>query len=505
MHSKPSRGSLTKLAGLILAAATAVLAAPASAQLSVLGNLGTPFGSGSASGSVVPSVGGIGGPLSVSGLGGLTTVNNAVNGELLTTIQKTLYAGRNDPFYDVTGVSTVGKKPGDILKSRVVLAPHFPEATVTQIMYVSTDVNNKLVPVTGTVLVPKLDLTGIVDLPVGSVQGPLPTLPGIGELAGGNVGFPVGGPKYSPRPVVGITPGTRGMGDHCAPSQGFNATTITPFMVDYSTAEYHQLLLRGYVVAVTDYVGGGTKVPESYLVGRPEGKNGLDVIRAALKLPGTGATPQSMVGLTGYSQGGQAAAWAAQLQPTYAPELNVKGMVAGGVVTDMLAITDFFNQGGALNGGVLLAILLGFDNAYPELNLKAYMKPGSEKLFESARTQCIYQELAAYPGLRASDVTSPDVVSLPQWRARLAEQELGKIAPRVPMYVYHGTLDNIVPYQFGERVRDSWCARGTSVEFRSGPYEHAAGIFLGAPGGVQFLADRFAGKTPINNCKVSAQ
>lgn len=492
MKIQPTLGGLTRFAALLVAASAALLTAPASAQLQLVNS---PLGGGSAS---------AGSPLSLNGLGGLNQVNSLVNGDLLTTAQKILYGGRNDAFYDVTGVSTAGKKPGDILKSRTVLAPHFPEANVTQIMYVSTDVNNKLVPVTGVVLVPKLDLSGLVNLPLSSIQLPLPTLPVVGELAGGNVGVPIGGPKYSARPVVGITPGTRGMGDHCAPSQQFNITTLSPLAVDYSVAEYHQLLLRGYVVAVTDYVGGGTKVPESYLVGRPEGMAGLDVIRAALKLPGTGATKDSMIGLTGYSQGGQAAAWAAQLHPTYAPELNMKGMVAGGVVTDMNDLVDFFNQGGAINGGVLLAIMLGFDYAYPELNLKQYIKPDSEKLFEAARTQCIYQELLAYPGLRSADVTSPDFGQLPQFRKRLKEQLLGNIAPKVPMYLYHGNLDNVVPYQFGERLRDSWCAQGVSVEFRSGPFEHVGGIFLGAPGGVQFLADRFAGKAPISNCKAGS-
>ncbi len=483
-HSFSARGA-GKLAALLVSLVSALASAPAGAQLSLSGNS-------------------TGGPLAVGGVPSLTPVTSLLNGDLLTTLQKVLYGGRNDPFYDVSGVSTAGKKPGDILKSRSVLAPHFPEAKVTQIMYVSTDVNGKLVPVTGTVLVPTLDLSGLVNVPV-ALQGPLPTLPVVGELLGTNLGVPVGGPKYAQRPVVGVTPGTRGMGDHCAPSQGFNIATLTPLMVDYSVAEYHQLLLRGYVVAVTDYVGGGTKVPESYLIGRPEGMAGLDVIRAALKLPGTGATPQSMVGLTGYSQGGQAAAWAAQLQPSYAPELNMKGIVAGGVVTDALAIADFWNQGGLINSGLLLAQMIGLDNAYPELNLKAYIKPEGQKLFESARTQCIYQELLAYPGLRTSDVTSPDFAQLPQVRARLKEQQLGNTAPRVPMYVYHGNMDNIVPYEFAERLRDSWCAQGATVEFRSGPYEHLAGIFLGAPGGVQFIADRFAGRPPVSNCRISAR
>lgn len=492
MKIHPALSGLTRVAALFVAASVALITAPASAQLQLVNS--------PVSGSVPASS-----PLSLNGLGGLNQVNSLVNGDLLTSVQKILYGGRNDPFYDVSGVSTAGKKPGDILKSRTVLAPHFPEASVTQIMYVSTDVNNKLVPVTGTVLVPKLDLSGIVNLPLGGVQLPLPTVPGVGELLGGNVGVPIGDPRYTPRPVVGLTPGTRGMGDHCAPSQGFNITTLSPLMVDYSTAEYHQLLLRGYVVAVTDYVGGGTKVPETYLIGRPQGMAGLDIVRAAQRLPGTGASKESMVGITGYSQGGQSAAWAAQLQPSYAPELKLVGVVAGGVVTDALAIADFWSQGGLINSGLLLAQMIGLDNAYPELNLKAYIKPDGQKLFEAARTQCIYQELLAYPGLRTADVTAPDVMTIPAFRARLAEQQLGKTAPRVPTYVYHGQLDNIVPYEFGERLRDSWCAQGATVEYRSGPYEHLAGIFLGAPGGVQFLADRFAGKPPVSNCRVSAR
>lgn len=174
--------SLGPLAGLLITASVALVTAPANAQLSL---------SGSSS---------VGGPLSVSGLGGLTQINSLVNGDVLTSAQKILYGGRNDPFYEVPA-TLPSSKPGAIIKSRVVLAPHFPEATVTQVMYVSRDVNDKPVAVTGTVLVPKLDLSGTVNAPVGSVQGPLPTLPVVGELAGANLGFPVGGPKYSSRPA----------------------------------------------------------------------------------------------------------------------------------------------------------------------------------------------------------------------------------------------------------------------------------------------------------------
>ncbi len=420
----------------------------------------------------------------------------------LTEVQNILYAGRDDEFYDVPNPLPAGQ-PGDIIKQREVLAPHFPEAKVVQIMYLSTDVNNEPTAITGTVLIPTIDPSELLDAEL-ETQGLLPTTPLTGELLGNNLGFPIGGPNYTPRPVVGITPGTRGMGDHCAPSQGFNIETISPLMVDYSTAEYHQLLLRGYVVAITDHVGGGTDVPETYLIGRPQGMGGLDVIRAALNLEGTGATKESMVGITGYSQGGQSSAWAAQLQPTYAPELNFVGAVVGGPVTDLLDQVDFWNQGGLINSGFLLASMMGLDNAYPELDLESYITPEGETLFEAARTQCVYQEIVGYPGVKTSDVTSPDFAQVPEVRQRMREQQLGHIAPQMPIYLYHGTLDNIVPFQFGEKLRDSWCEKGVTVEFRSGPYDHLAGIYAGAPGGVQFLADRFAGKTPVSNCSVTS-
>ncbi|MCA1835798.1 MAG: lipase family protein [Actinobacteria bacterium] len=100
----------------------------------------------------------------------------------------------------------------------------------------------------------------------------------------------------------------------------------------------HLLQLPDSRLVITDYEGGGTPIPQSYLVGPPEGYAGLDAARAAQRLdPRDDLTQDSPVGLSGYSQGGQAASWAAELQPRYAPELNVKGVLAGGIPYDMNA------------------------------------------------------------------------------------------------------------------------------------------------------------------------
>ena len=61
----------------------------------------------------------------------------------------------------------------------------------------------------------------------------------------------------------------------------------------------------------------------------------LDGIRAATHLDGSGATPDSKAVVWGHSQGGQAAAFTAELQPTYAPDVHLVGAVAGAPASDL--------------------------------------------------------------------------------------------------------------------------------------------------------------------------
>jgi hypothetical protein len=51
----------------------------------------------------------------------------------------------------------------------------------------------------------------------------------------------------------------------------------------------------------------------------------------------------------GYSGGSLATEWAAELQPTYAPELNFAGAALGGLVPNITSVLK------TINGGHLLA------------------------------------------------------------------------------------------------------------------------------------------------------
>lgn len=141
------------------------------------------------------------------------------------------------------------------------------------------------------------------------------------------------------RPLVTFAVGTRGLGDTCAPSKTLANGT------NYEAAIINSFLSRGWAVVVTDYQGLGTPGAHTYVVGRREGRSVLDAARAAQRLAGSGLDATTPVGVYGYSQGGGAAAWAAELAASYAPELDLKGVVEGGVPADLPAVASGLDGG----------------------------------------------------------------------------------------------------------------------------------------------------------------
>ena len=90
-------------------------------------------------------------------------------------------------------------------------------------------------------------------------------------------------------------------------------------------------LAEGWAVSVPDHEGTdgiwGTPHEPGYRV--------LDGLRAALGYERLGLSPTAPIGLWGYSGGGLATAWAAEVCGDYAPELNIVGAVLGSPVGDL--------------------------------------------------------------------------------------------------------------------------------------------------------------------------
>ncbi|MEV4443288.1 lipase family protein [Streptomyces sp. NPDC049577] len=318
------------------------------------------------------------------------------------------------------------------------------------------------------------------------------TAKGAPNVVSGTVIVPQDGRK-GPRPLVTYAVGTVGLADHCAPSAGFpDGTTPEANLIQ-------QLTLRGWAVAVTDYEGLGTPGDHTYAVGRAEGQAVLDAARAAQRLPGTGLDARSPVGIMGYSQGGQATSWAAELHDSYAPELDVKGTATGGVPADLLKTADFDN--GGVGAGLVLMAATGQNAAFPELDLDKYLNDTGRRYVAFLKEHCVAVDTAAGLFRRISDVTVRNPLYEEDWQRALRASALGTHAPDRPVYLYHGTADELIPYAVGRQLRADWCAKGARVQWKPLPLtEHVLGAITDSIPAADWLARRFAGEPTGGNC-----
>ncbi|MEU7043974.1 lipase family protein [Streptomyces varsoviensis] len=360
-----------------------------------------------------------------------------------------------------SGTGRTAERPGDLVSSAPTVfrpLPHQPTATrAWHIEYRSTTAKGAPNTVSGTVIVP----------------------------ADG---------RTRPRPLVTYAVGTVGLADSCAPSAGFpRGTTVEAGLIQLLT-------MRGWAVAVTDYEGLGTPGDHTYTVGPAEGRAVLDAARAAQRLPGAGLSEATPVGIMGYSQGGQAAGWAAELHAGYAPELRVKGTAAGGVPADLLAVAAHHH--GSTGAGAVLMSAIGQNAAFPELRLDTYLNERGRRYADFMKRNCVAIDTASGLFREMSEVTVRDPLRQPDWIRALHASDLGTRAPDRPVYLYHGTADHLIPYAIGERLRADWCARRATLAWRPIPLgEHVMGAIAGSVPAADWLADRFAGRPPRDDCR----
>lgn len=357
-------------------------------------------------------------------------------------------------------------------------------ADSTRIMYRTADANGEPIAVTGTYFDPQAPWTGA------------------GE-----------------RPLVSVAIGTHGQGDQCAPSKLFgqvvNVDSHLAPMVEYESIAVNNLLLRGVAVVVTDYEGLGTEGVHTYVNRESEAHAVLDAVRAAQALPGTSIAPDGPVGFWGYSQGGGAAAAAAELAPQYAPELDVKGTYAGAPPADLFATLEEID-GSSLTGAIGYAIN-SLVEAYPELrpSLDVEINDRGRDMLARVADQCVAETAAAFGFQQTSSFTrSGEPLSvvldrLPVARELLDRQRIGRLTPSAPALVQSGIQDDIVPFGQAAQLATDWCAAGATVQFtenaapamgRGLGVNHVAPMLLGLPEATQFMLDRFNGVPTAGNC-----
>jgi hypothetical protein len=91
----------------------------------------------------------------------------------------------------------------------------------------------------------------------------------------------------------------------------------------------------------------------------------LDSVRAVQRLPELDLA-HSPVALAGYSRGGMASAWAAALAPSYAPELDIAAVAAGGIPADLEQMAEGLGFNPHPGFGHAFAAAIGLEREYPD-------------------------------------------------------------------------------------------------------------------------------------------
>lgn len=322
-----------------------------------------------------------------------------------------------------------------------------------------------------------------------------------------------------PRPLVVLGPGTQGQGDQCAPSRlfqdGIHYNAPLDFAVEYEVLQVHALLSRGIDVVVTDYQGLGTAGMHSYVDRRAQGHAMLDAARAVKALPGSRIGDDNPIGFWGYSQGGGAAASAAEMQPSYAPDLDVRGTYAGGPPADLRAVAA------ALDGGLATGLLGYAVNSiyagYPETraDIDGALAPAGRQALDEIAAQCVPETIARYGLHRTTEWTKDGrslaelIDALPSVSAVVDEQRIGRSTPGSPVLIVQGRNDDLIPHTQATRLAADWCAQGATVEFRTEEIPpiapgfvvgHGLPMVSGLPSALDWMTDRFDGVPARSGC-----
>lgn len=291
----------------------------------------------------------------------------------------------------------------------------------------------------------------------------------------------------------------------CAPSQSLMKGG------QWEQVLINRALKKGWILSVPDYEG----LQSHWGAGVNSGQGVLDGVRAALNFGPLGLQGKATrVGLMGYSGGALASTWAAELAPSYAPEIKLQGVAAGGVPVDFGNVARKVD-GGAF-AGLYFTMTAALARAYPEIDPRDYANEKGLKMLAQSGEMCAGQLMTgaretvlAYPFKRLSDYMKvPDFLEVPSMKRIIAENRLGQRSPKVPVYIYQGTIDQVVPVEDVDQLVQTYCRAGVSVQYERSFNDHLVTPFTGFGGALDFITDRFDGKSPPNQCgssKMAAQ
>lgn len=358
-------------------------------------------------------------------------------------------AGHKLPaFYKVP--AHIPRTPGDLIKDQKISVSGVA-GTVYRVMYVSTTVSTTPVAVTGLVIVPR------------------------------------GTPPTGGFPVVAWGHGTNGMATQCAPSANVVSTTA-------GVPEVNALLAQGWVVTASDYQGEGTPGPLPYLVGEIAARDTVDLVRSVQHLAPAHTSRRYVV--WGHSEGGQTALFSLHIAATYAPTVDLLGVVAGAPPSQFALIYTFLKT--SPFRFYLLMAAVGFEKAYgpKKARLGQVLTRTGLSLVHVVTQGCFTYDAVKIDKYPLTKLVKKNPFDIPAWRALLEanDPEYFSSAVGAPLLIIQGGADTQVPVISTQLLAQHLCSVGQDVERWIYPgMTHTAVITASVGDMVHWISDRFAG------------
>jgi pimeloyl-ACP methyl ester carboxylesterase len=366
-------------------------------------------------------------------------------------------AGAQTPFYTASTQELSGR-PGTLIRYEPMIGAPLGSSAY-RILYRSTGLNGKSIAVSGVVVIPWGD-------------------------------SPANG-----RPIVAWAHPTSGVVPHCAPSLA---------LVLFQTIQgLREMVEHGYVVVATDYPGLGTAEPHPYLVGVSEGRAVLDSVRAARLVPDANAGRLFVV--WGHSQGGQASFYTGLLASQYAPDLKLIGVAAAAPATELATLlSDDFDTPG---GRSLTAMTLWSWSRVFGADINTVVKPAAVPAINLLANICIESltdlNIRRYveAPLERAFLSVNDITKVEPWHSLLVRNTPGPIPRTIPVFLAQGSTDDVVLPRVTHDYMRRLCRNGSKVRMVDlQGVGHGFIALRSADEAVEWMANRFAGNAPSNDC-----
>jgi len=304
---------------------------------------------------------------------------------------------------------------------------------------------------------------------------------------------PAGHSHRHPRHVVSYQCAIDAVSSRCFPSfalrRGARAVG--------SLAQLEYLLMaaaiaEGWVVSVPDHEG-----PDG-MWGAPQepGYRVLDGLRATLDFERFGLARDSKVGLWGYSGGGLASAWAAEVHDDYAPELNIVGAVLGSPVGNLG--NTFRRLNGSKFSGLPALVISALARTYPGLGrvVEEHATDQGRATLQRLERMTTLEAIVRLFRADMDDLVHPpleQVLSMPEVQEVFEDIKLGRTVPSLPVLLVQAVHDSVIHVDDIDELAHLYTDGGAQVTYHRDLFsEHMLLHPMSAPMTLRWLTDRFA-------------